>query len=158
MKYLFWGLILSFIFISCGNQIEKDAAGNEKFDSFVREFFSSEKFQLSRIQFPIAGKKVDGSYVMIEEKDWKVLKPIDEKDPLNKTVTFKISSDYIKYSVVVGNAFSIDMEFNLDKTSKKWYLSSYSGMSATQVESQVDPELYDTSRQVLFKTNDNQSN
>ncbi len=143
--YIF--VILTLLFISCVS----NGKSSEDFTKFIKKFYNDEEFQMSRIDFPIAGKvQEDGRIQIIEKEDWVILKPIDESNPDYKITTGKITEDLFRQQIVVKNTFSIDLEFTLNPTTNKWYLSTYSGISSVSLKAEVDPLVQDSSRSVRF--------
>jgi hypothetical protein len=130
-------------------QLPKDNQGREDFNAFQQKFYNDVNFQLSRIDFPITGKIMeDGRVQIIEEEQWKVLKPIDFNNPAFKVIVRNKAYDLIEQQVIVNQAFSIDLQFSLNPASKEWYLSSYSGISDVVIKADVDSTLLDSTRSV----------
>ena len=132
MKSIYCSILLAFfysLFLSCSD-IKKDNKGREDFSVFINKFYSDIDFQLSRIEFPVPGSKLEnGKVELIEKEDWTVLKPIDQKNPDYDVRNVEITDDLIEQRIVVKKSFIIKLQFSLNPVTKLWYLSSYPGVT-----------------------------
>ncbi len=151
MKKIFFSMLAfsfaSLILFSCSG-VKKDKKGREDFSVFIDKFYSDIEFQLSRINFPITGKVINGKPEFIHEEDWVILKPVDRKNPDYVVQNIEIAEDLIKQQIIVKQSFSIEMEFSLNQVSKEWFLSSYTGVSGVAASPTVDSTLLDSTRTV----------
>lgn len=114
-------LIAGIAFSSCTSN--KMIGRFENFDEFYSKFHSDSVFQLSRISFPLKGKKIDSSGEQNWSKEnWSMLTiPVFEVD----TTVFKVHYErsnmvFNQKSWIENSGFSVEHRFELVK--RKWFL------------------------------------
>ncbi len=114
-------LIMGLALSSCTSS--KKIARFENFDDFYGKFHSDSIFQLSRVNFPLKGKKIDSSGEQNWSKEnWSVLTiPVYDVD----TTVFKVRYEhsnmvFSQKSWIENSGFSVEHRFELIK--RKWYL------------------------------------
>jgi hypothetical protein len=134
MKKLSWlilSALLCALFFSCSD-IKRDKKGREDFSVFIDKFYSDIDFQLSRIEFPVPGSKLEnGKFELIEKEDWTILKPVDQKNPDYLVRNIELAENLIEHHIVVKRAFIIKLYFTLNPVTKEWYLSSFPGITGS---------------------------
>jgi hypothetical protein len=102
MKSIYCSILLALfcsLFLSCSD-IKKDSKGREDFSIFINKFYSDIDFQLSRIEFPVLGGKLEnGKNEIIEKEDWIILKPVDQKNPDYEVKNIEITDDLIEQKI-----------------------------------------------------------
>ena len=105
------------------NSNNKTAVKTENFDNFYQRFHSDSVFQISRVQFPLKGQKIEmeGTTSWKKEK-WQMIKAwaseIDRKTYNVKTS--KKEDSYFEGIYCKNCIFSFEMEYRL--INGKWYL------------------------------------
>lgn len=126
-----------------------DEEGREDFNAFHEKFFNEQKFQLSRIEFPVMGPmQEDGKPLFIEEEDWPMLKPTQKDDPTIKRQIVFTADDLVEEYVVVQQAFVIKIRYSLNKAINQWFLTYYSGVSDPQLRPSADERFDDSTRTI----------
>jgi hypothetical protein len=143
MKSIYCSILLALfcsLFLSCSD-IKKDSKGREDFSIFINKFYSDIDFQLSRIEFPVSGGKLEnGKNEIIEKEDWIILKPVDQNNPDYEVKNIEITDDLIEQKIIVKKSFIIKLQFSLNRVTKLWYLSSYPGVTGASVDSKSEIE------------------
>jgi hypothetical protein len=122
------------LLISCGPQkapsgLPLDEKGREDFSAFIDKFYNDIEFQLSRVEFPVLTKPTeDGRPGLIEEENWRVMKPVNKANADYEVKLYEISEDLIEQRIIVKRAFIIELKYNLNPVDKQWYLTYYSGI------------------------------
>ncbi len=105
-----------------GSILKKD--GSEDFDAFYDQFHKDDKFQLSRIQFPLDGYKNDpDGREKWSRSNWVTMKvKIYDIDQSQYKVTYNKKDDTFYQKVWIdGSGFMSEYRFN--KIKGKWYLT-----------------------------------
>ena len=143
MKSIYCSILLALFcsfFLSCSD-IKRDSKGREDFSIFIDKFYSDIDFQLSRIEFPVPGSKLEnGKIELLEKEDWTVLKPIDQKNPDFDVRNVEITDELIEQRIVVKKSFIIKLQFSLNPVTKLWYLSSYPGVTGARANTNLETE------------------
>jgi hypothetical protein len=99
------------------------AKGVENFDNFYQRFHKDSLFQISRVQFPLKGEKVNlkGTSPWKKEK-WMMIKATANEVDRNEfsVKTLKKSDSYFEGVYCKNCGFSFEMEYRL--VNGKWYL------------------------------------
>jgi hypothetical protein len=121
-------LISIFILYQCdtGNQKRNNSSKTssfENFDEFYKKFHSDSLFQISRIKFPLAGKKVDGfEEIKWTKKKWSLMKTmIYDIDTTVFKTEYKKSSKEFKQKIWLENS-GFNTEYRFKVIHNKWYL------------------------------------
>lgn len=132
-------LILVFSLLSCNRNSQK--ADNyvikntvnavESFDKFNIRFHKDSIFQLSRINFPIEGKSIDGfDKQEWSSKNWEMLKtPVVEKSENKEYEHSLVKSDtlVIEKYWIKDSGFLVERKFK--KIKNKWFLTYYNDVN-----------------------------
>ncbi|RRJ89761.1 hypothetical protein [Flavobacterium macacae] len=119
-----FSIFLSLFVINCNPITEKNTSESlEDFDVFYNKFHSDSVFQLSRIKFPLKGKKIDG----FKKEEWtaKNWDPLITKITAIDTTEFKTSaikrdSTFIQKCYISDSGFYTEYQFEL--VDGKWNL------------------------------------
>lgn len=117
----------------------------ESFEDFYIKFRTDSIFQLSRIEFPLAGKpalsdvKEGGSVTNFRwEKDkWRALKLLNTKDPEIEQHFSPVGENLMIEKVMVRRMFGTEQRYQ--KTNGQWFLIYYADL-AELVEESVEKE------------------
>lgn len=143
MKSIYCSILLALfcsLLLSCSD-IKRDSKGREDFSIFINKFYSDIDFQLSRIEFPVPGSKLEnGKVELLEKEDWTVLKPIDQKNPDFDVRNVEITDDLIEQRILVKKSFIVKLQFSLNRVTKLWYLSSYPGVTGARANPNSETE------------------
>jgi hypothetical protein len=143
MKSIYCSILLALfcsLFLSCSD-IKRDNKGREDFSIFINKFYSDIDFQISRIEFPVTGSKLEnGKNEIIEKEDWIILKPVDQNNPDYEVKNIEITDDLIEQKIIVKKSFIIKLQFSLNRVTKLWYLSSYPGVTGARVDTKSEIE------------------
>ncbi len=143
MKSIYCSILLALfcsLLLSCSD-IKKDSKGREDFSIFINKFYSDIDFQLTRIEFPVPGSKLEnGKVELLEKEDWIILKPIDQKNPDFDVRNVEITDELIEQRIVVKKSFIIKLQFSLNPVTKLWYLSSYPGVTGARANTNSETE------------------
>ncbi|MDR0659575.1 MAG: DUF4348 domain-containing protein [Prevotellaceae bacterium] len=104
----------------------------ENFKTFYQKFLTDERFQLSRIEFPLDGCETDSDTTIYweNEDDWTLLTgSIYDVD----TTMYKVEKSYSPTKVelkiyIPDSGFSVTQQYELEDG--KWYLVMYDSMSS----------------------------
>jgi len=99
----------------------------ESFEDFSIRFYNDSMFQISRIEFPLAGEIVeeDLNIAPIEPKDWVMLKvPTSEIDTNEYKVEITRDSIDISERIYIEDS-GVDIELKFKRIDSKWYLIYY---------------------------------
>lgn len=113
---------IAILLTSCNNLTTDE---DEKFAVFNLKFHSDSLFQMSRIKFPIGGKKIDGweTREVWSTKNWEMLKsPVSGKNEFKEYQHNVIYSDTLvteKYWIE-NSGFSTEVRFRI--VDGKWFL------------------------------------
>ena len=121
-------LMSIFILYQCDTGIRKrndpsKASSFENFDEFYNKFHSDSIFQISRIKFPLAGKRVDGfKEIKWTKKRWSMMKTMiyDIDTTVFRTEYKKSSKEFEQKIWLENSGFSTEYRFKL--INDKWYL------------------------------------
>ena len=116
-------LFLSLLFINCNSNTAEKARSSENFDSFYEKFHRDSIFQLSRIKFPIEGKKIqEFKKEGWSSKNWEVLRSkISDVDTTKfKVSAIKTDSTFIEKCYIPNSGFYTEYRFKL--IDGKWNL------------------------------------
>ena len=125
-KYLL-ALLSLMIFTSCGlfdkGSKNTERSGVEDFDRFYDKFHTNEKFQLSRLHFPLEGTKLEGgSEESWTKENWQMMKvKIQDIDDVGVETEFKRTGNqfYQKFWAPNTGFFA---EYRFEVIKGKWYL------------------------------------
>lgn len=98
-------------------------SNTEDFDQFYAKFHNDSTFQMSRIRFPLEGKKSDGfDKQNWSEKNWDILKTkIFDVDTTEFKIEFKkTDTEFFQKCYIPNSGFKNEYRFEL--LNKKWYL------------------------------------
>lgn len=101
----------------------KKKSSIENFDEFYNRFHTDSLFQMSRIKFPLQGKKVDWEGEKSwSEKNWKTMKVriFDVDTSEFKTDYRKTENSFVEKFWIEDSGYRSEYRFNLIR--KKWYL------------------------------------
>lgn len=113
---------IAILLTSCNNLTTDE---DEKFADFNLKFNSDSLFQMSRIKFPIGGKKIDGweTREAWSMENWEMLKlPVSRKNKFKEYHHKVVYSDTVvteKYWIE-NSGFSTEVRFR--KVDGKWFL------------------------------------
>jgi hypothetical protein len=118
-------LLSGLLLTSCGifKRADVEPDSPEEFEQFYLRFHESPDFQMSRIDFPIEGKFVDGhSEYRWTEENWEVMKvPIwDINEPGIQTEYYQSETEFFQKIWVDNSGFMSEYRFEL--INSKWYL------------------------------------
>jgi hypothetical protein len=104
---------------------------SENFEEFNRQFHSDSIFQLSRINFPIEGKLIEGFDKQDwTSKNWELMKiPVSEKSSLAnyKHSVRKTDGEVIEKFWIGNSDFLVERRFK--KIDGKWFLIYYNDVN-----------------------------
>lgn len=117
-------IALLLVLAGCGSQ-------PEDFETFYKRFTTDEDFQLSRIEFPLAGCETDNDTTIFwnSPEDWAFLsEPSADLDTTIFRIEREVTATYAMVKVYLEDSgFGSTEEYELVKG--KWYLRSYDSMS-----------------------------
>lgn len=104
---------------------------SENFEEFNRQFHSDSIFQLSRINFPIEGKLIEGfDKQNWTSKNWELMKiPVSEKSSLrNYKHSVRKTEDFVIEKFWIDNS-GFHFERRFKKIDGKWFLIYYNDVN-----------------------------
>lgn len=117
-------LFLSLLLINCNTKIEKNTSKFlENFDVFYDKFHEDTVFQVSRVKFPIQGKKINGfNNEEWNSKNWEILHTKISAVNTNefKTNTIRTDSTFIEKCFIPNSGFYTEYRYKL--IDGKWHL------------------------------------
>ncbi len=123
IKVIWLVIVVTAISCSTAKKGQKENADIENFDQFYNRFHSDEKFQMSRIRFPIEGVNIDGNKTTTWNKNnWDVLtvRIFDVDKKKFKTSFKKTDTTFDQKVWIEDSGFLSEHKFKL--IGKKWYL------------------------------------
>lgn len=117
--------IIFLIFI-CGiisSSCDTTNSNVEDFDRFYVKFHNDSAFQMSRIKFPLEGKKIEGfTKQQWDEKNWDIIKTqIFDVDTTEFKIEFKkTDTEFFEKCYIPNLGFKSEYKFEI--VDKKWYL------------------------------------
>lgn len=105
----------------------KSLAKSEDFDKFYKRFFDDQKFQVSRVTFPLKCLIFEGEEErsILNKEDWIPFKtPIDKVDTKTYKVEKKTTPNEVIHRIYIENS-DVDILINYKLIKGKWYLVYY---------------------------------